>query len=302
MAADPTALTETFNYTSNTHAYKIHWTSLGNPNGPPLVFVHGTPWSSRVWVPYALAFASQYLVYLFDNPGYGQSLGGSPNNRAADEPTDLDASLAGQALAFSALLQSWDLKHPPHIIAHDNGGLISLRAVLLHGSEYSSLCLIDVVAVRPWGSPFFRLAAVNPDLFSSIPESIFEGIVYAYIREAAYKPLSVQILDMLAEPWISGGTQGQKAFIRQMIQADQRHAEEVDGRYGEVGKKMPVKIIWGKEDVWIPVDRAQRLGKMIGTDKVVIVEEAGHLIHYDQPERLGVELGTWITLVGQGLE
>ena len=186
------------------------------------------------------------------------------------------------------------------MVAHDFGGVISLRANLLHGCEYASLCLVDVVAVRPFGSPFFRLVAANPDIFNEIPESVFAGMVHAYIREAAYKPLRAEVRDMLAAPWLGGGgTQGQRAFIRQMIQADQRHVEDVEARYGEVGKKMPVQIIWGKEDRWIPVDRASKLADMFGTSNTVVIGEAGHLIHYDQPERLGVELGMWLARVSK---
>jgi len=47
----------------------------------------------------------------------------------------------------------------------------------------------------------------------------------------------------------------------------------------------------------IPADRADILGRMIGTTEVVIVEGAGHLIHSDQPVRLGVELTQWLAKV-----
>ena len=41
--------------------------------GPAVVFCHGTPWSSRLWSLYAEALASEYTVYLWDMPGYGES-------------------------------------------------------------------------------------------------------------------------------------------------------------------------------------------------------------------------------------
>jgi pimeloyl-ACP methyl ester carboxylesterase len=104
---------------------------------------------------------------------------------------------------------------------------------------------------------------------------------------------------MLMEPWLEGGTQGQEGFIRQILNAAQRDNEDVEDRYGEVGARIPVKIIWGKDDQWIPADRADKLAKMIGTNDVLLVEEAGHLIHYDQPERLGLELGRWIERLSQ---
>lgn len=306
MGLESIVLTECFTHRSDTHEYSIRWTSIGPDGGPPLIFVHGTPWSSYVWQPYAKALSSQYKIYLFDNPGYGESPGGRPllaPTSAGDDGSmisELDASLAGQAEAFAALYRSWNFTahdRLPHVVVHDNGGLITLRANLLHGCQYASLCLVDVVAVRPFGSPFFRLVAQNQSVFTSIPDSIFQGTIRAYIQGASFKPLPNHVEDVLANPWVAGGSQGQEAFIRQMVQADQRHAEEVEGRYAEIGDAMPVKVIWGKEDRWIPVDRAEKLAKMVGAKEVVLVEEAGHLIMFDQPERLATEIALWLTKV-----
>lgn len=275
--------------------YTISYAIEGNLEGPPLVFIHGTPWSSRVWVPFARVLASSFKIYLFDNPGHGQFPGGvavSPQDRK-----DGDASLAGQAEAFACLLGKWNLSEYPHVIAHNNGGLIALRASLNHGAEYASLCLVDVDAISPFGATFFKLVAANHDVFNAIPQTLMNGLIRAYIQGAAFKPLSPEVENMLLFPWASSGIQGKAGFLRQMRQADQQYAADVEPRYGEVGKKMPVKIIWGKEDVWVAVDRAKKLAHMIGTDQVVIVENAGHLIHYDQPSRLANELKLWLSRV-----
>ena len=66
------------------------------------------------------------------------------------------------------------------------------------------------------------------------------------------------------------------------------------GRYAEVGRDTPVKIIWGKEDNLIPVDRAEKLATLVGAKEVVLIEEAGHLVMLDQTEQLGVELSRWL--------
>jgi pimeloyl-ACP methyl ester carboxylesterase len=54
---------------------------------------------------------------------------------------------------------------------------------------------------------------------------------------------------------------------------------------------MPVKVIWGREDRWIDVRDAHRLGEKLGAKEIIVIEKAGHLIMYDQPGQLGVELG-----------
>ena len=286
-----TALTQTFTTKlRNNHTYAIRWARLGDPTSPPLIFIHGEPWSSRLWAPFALAFSKYFSVYLFDNPGYGETVEIDEANTGTK-----DVSLATQAEAFACLLASWDIQ-APHIVAHDYGGLIALRAKLVHGAAYATLCLIDALALTPWGSPFFRLVLSHESVFEQINPPIFEGMLRAYIRQAAYKPLVAEVEDTIAQPWLEsqGGKQGQAGFFRQIAQCDEKHAEEIIGRYGEVGRDTPVKIIWGKEDALIPVDRAEKLATLVGAKEIVLIEEAGHLVMLDQTEQLGIELSKWL--------
>jgi pimeloyl-ACP methyl ester carboxylesterase len=300
---DTTLLTESFHYESATHSYDIKWCSLGNPDSPPVVFIHGTPWSSRVWIPFARALSRQFHVYLFDNPGFG----GSPPERELPgktfEPSTeierLDSDLSRQSEAFAALYNLWERVRKgqkAHVIAHDHGGLMSLRAYLLHGCCYASLCLIDVVAIGPFGQPLFNTVAENPQNFQALPDMAFEGILESYIRTAAFLQLSSETMQLLKAPWLGEG--GKAGFIRQLCQANSRSTEAVESRYEEVGQSIPLKIIWGAEDRWIPIETATRLGRALRAKEIVAIEEAGHLVMYDQPAQLGVELGRWLVSHG----
>lgn len=111
------------------------------------------------------------------------------------------------------------------MIAHDYGGAVSLRAHLLHARAYASLALVDVVAVRPWGSDFFRLVKENADVFIAQPLAVHRGALEAYIAGASHQGLSAAQLDVLTEPWLS--TEGQRAFYQQIAEADQRFTDEI---------------------------------------------------------------------------
>jgi pimeloyl-ACP methyl ester carboxylesterase len=41
------------------------------------------------------------------------------------------------------------------------------------------------------------------------------------------------------------------------------------------------------------------LAEALGAKEVVVVDGAGHLIMYDQPGRLGTELGMWLSRVAR---
>ena len=43
------------------------------------------------------------------------------------------------------------------------------------------------------------------------------------------------------------------------------------------------------------MESAESLGYALKAKEVVVIEGAGHLVMYDQGERLGVELGLWLS-------
>ncbi|NDZ93116.1 alpha/beta fold hydrolase [Streptomyces sp. SID6673] len=254
----------------------VRWERFGD--GPALVFLHGTPWSSALWRPYAEALSADFTVHLWDMPGYGLS------SKLADHRVDLGT----QGELFAHLLDVWGLERP-HVIAHDFGGAVALRARLLHGRRYSSLCLLDVVALSPWGSPFFTLVGRHADIFEQLPAAVHRGAIEAYIRGASHRGLRDDELEMLVRPWTD--SDGQPAFYRQIAQADEHYTDEVEPLYGTIDE--PTHIVWGTEDTWIPKDRAERLGRLIPHASIELIRDAGHLIQLDAPTRLSAELIRW---------
>jgi pimeloyl-ACP methyl ester carboxylesterase len=256
---------------------RVRWSRQGS--GPPVVLCHGTPWSSRLWAPIAGALADDYTTYLWDMPGYGES------SKDPDHRVSLD--IQGELL--HDLLEHWELD-APHVIAHDYGGAVALRAHLLNGSRFASLALVDVVALAPWGSDFFRLVRDHVEVFTAIPPAIHEGIARAYVAGASHTGLTAEQSDMLVSPWLD--ETGQSAFYRQMAQADERYTDEVEPLYPAID--LPVLVVWGTEDTWIPVDRAHRLAGLIPGARLKLIENAGHLIQLDRPGELEEVLRGWL--------
>ena len=166
--------------------------------------------------------------------------------------------------------------------------------LLQHDVKFRSLCLIDVVVLGASGLPFFKLVAENEAVFTAIPPHLMAGFVRGYVTSAAHQPLAKEVEDLLSAPWLVGGSQGPERFLKEMIQAHHRDVSGVKDLYGTVGGKVPTKIVWGGEDDWIPSDTAYKLKDTLNADEVVLVESAGHLIHYDQPSKLALEVGIWL--------
>lgn len=253
-------------YTFNGHAirYAIHG------EGPPLVFVHGTPFSSYVWHRIAPLFSATHRVHYFDLLGYGQSA----------QP-DADVSLGVQNHLFAQLLEHWGLDCPD-VLAHDFGGATALRTHLLNGKNYRSLTLIDPVALSPWGSPFVQHVRGHEAAFSGLPDYIQRAIVPTYIRGAIKRDIPDAELAPYVQPWL--GETGQAAFYRQIAQMDECYTREAEGLYSSV--RCPTQIMWGEDDQWIPIERGRALHKLIPGAQFHPVPNAGHLVQEDAPEAI----------------
>lgn len=242
------------------------WGSLGD--GPPLVLVHGFPWSSQCWRRIAPWLAERHTVYFFDMLGTGQSA-----------KPDSDVSAAVQSELLAALLNHWDLQYP-QVVGHDFGGLAALRAHFLHGMRYSKLHLIDAVAVLPSGSPFYAHVKQHEAAFAGLPDYAHAALFRAYIQQAAHLPLSDEQVAVYFAPW--SDAEGKAAFYRQIAQSDERHIREVQACYGAT--EFEVHLTWGAEDTFIPVAQGEELAQLIKPESVNVIAGAAHLIHEDAPE------------------
>jgi pimeloyl-ACP methyl ester carboxylesterase len=263
------SLTRTFRSSSG----EVRWDRLGEPGGPPVVLLHGTPFSSYVWRAVARALAARgHRVYVWDMPGYGQS----------EKHEGQDVSLGAQGKVFAELLAHWGLDAGTDVVAHDFGGATALRAHLLHGARYHRLALVDPVALAPWGTPFFRLVAQNAEVFGQLPPHLHAALVREYIGTASARGLHPAVAEELAAPWL--GPVGQGAFYRQIAQSDRRWTDEIEGRYGEIG--LPVLVCWGEDDTWIPLERGRALTARVPGAALVPIPGAGHLVQEDAPAEL----------------
>jgi pimeloyl-ACP methyl ester carboxylesterase len=172
---------------------------------------------------------------------------------------------------------------------------VSLRTTLSGGVPFSSLLLVDVVAIPPIGSPFFRFVRHNPEVLGGLPMPIHESIVRSYIREASHRGLRDEELSSLVDPWLDEA--GQKAFYRQIAHFDERFLEEIEQRLDRL--TMPVRVLWGVDDAWIPIEHGRRLAALIPHATFEEIDAAGHLMQYDAPVALAGEIGAWLARHGE---
>lgn len=251
----------------------VRWRVLGS--GDPVVLVHGTPYSSLLWRDIAPALARTRAVHVFDHLGFGRS----------DQREGQDLSLAAHARNFARLLDHWGLSRPS-VVAHDIGGAVALRTLLLEGRDYRDLTLFDAVSGGEWERGLFRLILEHADVFHELPDYAHEALVAAHMRHATHVGLRPGVLDAFLAPW--RGAAGQAAFYRQYSQIRQADTAAYEDLLG--GISLPVRIIWGREDRILPPEYAEWLHARIPHAELHWIEDAGHLLQEDAAGQLSALL------------
>lgn len=260
----------------------VAWDRLGD--GPPLVLIHGTPWSSFVWRQIAPPLSARWSVYFFDLPGFG----------ASEKHEQQDVSLAAHGRVLVELLDAWGVADPI-VVAHDIGGGIALRGALLHERSFAALALLDPVAISPWGSPFYQLVREHSKVFESLPPALHAALAEAYIRTALPVAPPGHVIEALLDPWL--GSQGQAALYRQIAQGHERHTDEFRAHLARLD--CPTLILWGEDDPWIPVQRGHELAALIPKAKLRTIPSAGHLVQEDAPGEVLRQLLVFLGVSGR---
>ena len=103
-------------------AGRVHYLVGGNPDGDPVLFLHGVGTPAATWLPLFPALTDEYRVYAPDRPGLGLSAAPSYRGR------DLRSFLVAYLLDF---LDARGVARP-HVVGNSHGGLQSFLLAIDH--------------------------------------------------------------------------------------------------------------------------------------------------------------------------
>jgi pimeloyl-ACP methyl ester carboxylesterase len=230
--------------------------------GPLLVFVHGAAEDSRVWQPQLSAFADEFTVVAWDEPGAGRSSG---------VPTDF--GLPDYANCLATLIEEVALG-PANVVGLSWGGTLALELYRHHPDLVATLILVDSYAgwkgslsqeevdarvegvQRMLAAPPEEFDPTLPGLFAAGPPPEFAPLLAAMAADVRPESLRAELL-ALAE-------------------ADQRDLLPHIA--------VPTLLIWGEQDVRSPLSVAHQFEQAIPKTQLVVIPGAGHVSNLERPE------------------
>jgi pimeloyl-ACP methyl ester carboxylesterase len=251
-------------------------------DGPPLLFLHGLGGLWQNWLLTIPAFLGTHRCVAVDLPGFGQS-----------EMPAGDISIPGYARTVDAVCGLLGINDPV-VVGHSMGGFVGAELTVSFPTRMSKLVLVSaaglsteylvreplLAAARIWAVLTTR-TGVRADVAVTRPRARRMALqVIVRYPERLSVPLSLELVHGAGAPGFI------PAFDALMRHSYRDNLERIE---------IPALIVWGRNDILVPVEDAEMYEHLIGENAHgVIFEDTGHLPMVERPSRFNELLAGFI--------
>ena len=264
---------------------RIHYRDQGRRDGRTIVLLHGSNSSLQTWEPLVKRLGGDYRIVTLDLPGHGLT-GGTP---------DKDYSAAGMIAAVDVVAAKLGLDH--FILGGNSmGGWVAWRYALAEPGRVDALLLLDAAGMplrkgekAPESNLGFRLLK-NPAGRWLAGQITPRSLVEKSLRQSVAKTGIVddamvdRYWELLRFPGNREATALRATLDREPAMAD---------RIGEI--KVPVLILFGKQDRLINPSAALTFHDRIAGSEVVLLDGVGHLPMEEAPDATAMTIADFLT-------
>jgi 2-hydroxy-6-oxonona-2,4-dienedioate hydrolase len=251
------------------HGHKIVYYERGQ--GSTVILIHGLGADSRHWAANVGALAEKFRVIAIDQIGYGQS----------DKPL-MRYTVENFVDYLHGFFEAAKIPQAS-LVGNSLGGWVALDFTLRHPQMVEKLVLVDAAGLRP-------------------TEAL-------KMPEGGLKPLSLLnihwFFDLMQanKEWATTDL-GPQAFERHVQNGDtytiaSSVAEMATGREFEDRKlkkvHAPTLIIWGRDDMLIPLAMGEQFHKEIAGSQMIVMEGTGHIPMVGKPAEFNQAVANFLT-------
>lgn len=228
-------------------------------NKPPIIILHGWGLRGDVYAPLvSLLKEANFNVYNPDLPGFGKEP--LENLEKITDKKDKNYNLDDYVLFLDNFIKQNKIT-TPIIIGHSFGGRVAVKYVFRNPEKVKKLVLSGVPIIRHKTLKIrigFLSAILFGRTFKILPNSIQD-----FFRKILYKSMG---------EWDYYKAGSLKQVFKNIIGEDlMQYAKEI---------KIPVLLIWGKDDKVVPVQDIEKIKQIMPGAKSFVIIGIGHKAPY----------------------
>ena len=248
---------------------QVHYRDEGD--GFPIVLVHGTAASLHTWDAWTHELKKTNRVIRMDLPAFGIT---GPNKNA-------DYSLEAYTTFLHSFLEKLQLKKF-HIAGNSLGGNIAWNYTADYPENVEKLILVDASGLPTNKQPPAIFKMAKTPLLKTLFLYVTPKILIKKNIEEVYADDS-KITDELVDRYHKMALRvgNRKAFI------DRAKTDFGLDSIVNINKlksiQTPTLLIWGAQDLWIPLGNGIRMDRILVNSKLEVLENSGHVPMEENP-------------------
>ena len=267
---------------------------LDEGDGPPLLLLHGCPFSSFIWRKLIARLRDRFRCIAPDLLGLGDT----------ETPPDADWSLPAQAAMVVGLLDALGLDQVD-VVAHDHGAATAQLLAASHPARIRRLVITDAEAYDNWPSreelPFIR-ATQLPVLGRLVLWAWGRPRLFGYALRSGKAVCDPAVLTPeLLRGYVAANLADphRRAKTRRFLAGQLDPANHRATAHALAGLRAfdhPTLIVWGQDDPHFGPDWGRRLRDDIpGAERLELLPDTGHLLMEERPDDLARLVADFLT-------
>ncbi len=241
----------------------IGYETFGNPSHPPVVFIHGFPFSKEMWKPQVAALREKYFVITYDVRGHGKSQVGDGQYTIELFVDDLIDVL--DALNLRQVV----------LVGLSMGGYIALRTIERHPERIRASVLCDSKSEADTNENKIKRASQIKIIKAKGLKAFSDGFLKAVFDEQTFtsNPEAIELIRNIINTNPPVGVCG--TFIALAARTDTTESLS--------SINIPTLILVGEHDALTPPSASQAMKEKIPHSELHIIPNSAHMSNLENP-------------------
>ena len=250
--------------------HELTYVDVGRGEESPILFVHGLGGNWQNWLECLPRVALERRAIAVDLPGFGVS----------PQP-DGDVSISAYARVLDGLLEELGLDSAV-VVGNSMGGFIAAELAITHPQRVERLVLVSAAGIssttraqRPTRTLFRIAGVISSQALARSRDVVARPRLRHAVLSSVIRHLSRLRHDILLEIMPGSNAPSFMDSLDALLDYD------FTDRLPEI--RCPTLMVWGREDMIVPVADADEFERLIPDSRKVIFDETGHVAMLERP-------------------
>lgn len=253
---------------------RLEFAEQGSRSGTPVIALHGVTDSWRSFEPVLPHLGADLRVMALTQRGHGDSEKPAGGYRPADFAADVAAFMDAMGIERAVL------------VGHSMGSINALRCAIDHPSRVAGLLLAGTM---PWFGRPPEMQAYHREQIEPLADPVPDTFAREFQESTLARPIAAALLDRFVAESLKVPAQVWRAAFAGFI------GDDFSPRLREI--EVPTLIVWGRHDAFCPAADQQAMLGLMRSARLVEYADAGHAMHWEEPQRFALDLSRFVTSV-----